>query len=322
MGVAPQNITLCPIAFASKSCTGVEQMYSNMKHETLGILHNLEKFHHYCFGQEVLIITDHKLLVAMFKKDMATLLQHILCIILKIHYYRVQILYKLAQKFLLQTGYHIEGKDKPIKDMYVWVDAIQSSVGMPDCISIEEIQHALLQDVHLQQLKTFIIAGWPHTKDELYTNIRLCWPYTDELTVIDDVILKDRCIIIPDSIKQQVLTQLHTNHIGIEKTKLLAHESVFWHNINTDIKAYIKLCATCLEFQQMQPKEKITHHNIPLRPWEVGGADVFHFKNKHYLYIVDYNSKFPVIKRLEGLSADSLIKILKTIFTKYGIPHK
>ena len=99
--------------------------------------------------------------------------------------------------------------------------------------------------------------------------------------------------------------------MGIEKTKLLAHESVFWHNINADIEAYIKLCVTCLDFQQTQPKEKIMHHNIPLSPWEVIGADIFHFKNKHYLCIVDYNRKFPVIKRLEGLSADNLINVVK-----------
>ena len=74
MGVAPQNITLCPIAFTSKSLTGAEWRYSNIEHEALGILHGLEKFHHYCFGQEVLVITDHKPLVAMFKKDVTTLL--------------------------------------------------------------------------------------------------------------------------------------------------------------------------------------------------------------------------------------------------------
>ena len=137
---------------------------------------------------------------------------------------------------------------------------------MQECISIEEIQHASLQDVHLQQLKTFIIAGWPHTKDELHTSIRPYWPYREELAVIDGVILKGRHIIIPDSLKQQVHAQLDTNHMGIEKTKLLAHESVFWHSINANIEAYIKLCATCLEFKQIQPKEKIMHHNIALRP--------------------------------------------------------
>ena len=193
---------------------------------------------------------------------------------------------------------------------------------IPECISIEEIQHVLSQDAHLQQLKTFIIAGWPHTKDELHTDIRPYWPYRDKLVVIDGVILKGRHIIIPDSLKQQVLMQLHTNHMGIEKTKLLAHESVFWHNIKANIEAYIKLCATSLEFQQTQPKERITPHDIQLRPWVIIGEDVFHFKNKHYLCIVDYNNKFPVVERLEGLSADNLIKTVKTIFAKYGIPHK
>ena len=49
-GVAHQNIALRPIAFASKSLTGVEWRYSNIEWEALGILHGLEKFHHYCFG--------------------------------------------------------------------------------------------------------------------------------------------------------------------------------------------------------------------------------------------------------------------------------
>ena len=66
--VVPDNTSLRPIAFASKSLTGAEQRYSNIKREALGILHGLEKFHHYCFGREVLVITDHKPLIAMFKK--------------------------------------------------------------------------------------------------------------------------------------------------------------------------------------------------------------------------------------------------------------
>ena len=213
-------------------------------------------------------------------------------------------------------------RTNPMKDMDVWVDSIQNSNDMLKCISMEEIQQASSQDDHLQQLKKFIIAGWPNTKDELYTNIRPYWPYRDKLAVIDGIILKGWCIVIPNSLRQQVLTQLHTSHMAIEKTKLLAHDSVFWSNINTDIKAYIKHCTTCLKFQQMQPKEKITHHNIPLRPWEVVSTDVVHFKNKHYLCIVDYNSKFPVIKRLEDLSVENLISLVKIIFAKYCIPCK
>ena len=64
------------------------------------------------------------------------------------------------------------------------------------------------------------------------------------------------------------------------------------------------------------------HHDIALRPWEVLGADVFHFSNNNYLCIVDYHSKFPVIKKMEGLSTESLIATAKVIFAEYGIPCK
>ena len=52
------------------------------------------------------------------------------------------------------------------------------------------------------------------------------------------------------------------------------------------------------------------------------GADLFHFNNKNYLCIVDYYSKFPVVKRMEGLSTENLIIRVKVIFAEYGIPHK
>ena len=91
------------------------------------------------------------------------------CILLKIHQYRVQIIYKPGPEIFiadwLLRNNHMEGKDKPIKDMDVWVDAIQNSIDMPECISMADIQQASSQDDHLQQLKKFITAGWPDTKD-------------------------------------------------------------------------------------------------------------------------------------------------------------
>ena len=134
--------------------------------------------------------------------------------------------------------------------------------------------------------------------------------------------MKGRCMIIPAVLKQQMLDLLHTNHLGIEKTKLLMQESIYWVDINTDIDKHIKRCNMCFEFRQMKPKEKMVHHDIPLRPWEVLSADIFHFNNKNYLCIADYLSKFPVIKWMEGLSTASLITTTKVIIAEYGIPCK
>ena len=71
----PDNTTLHPLAFASKSLTITEHMYSNIEREALDILHRLKKIHHYCFVRDVYVITNHNPLVAIFKKDVATLSQ-------------------------------------------------------------------------------------------------------------------------------------------------------------------------------------------------------------------------------------------------------
>ena len=75
-------------------------------------------------------------------------------------------------------------------------------------------------------------------------------------------------------------------------------------------------------FQQMQPKEKIIHQDIPVRLWDIVGADMFNINNNNYLCMIDYHSKFPIIKKTKGLSADSLILACKTIFSEYRIPKR
>ena len=96
------------------------------------------------------------------------------------------------------------------------VDAIQSMIDVLECISILQIQQATVQDEHLQCLKNIIISGWPTTKDQLQIDIKPYWSYKDYLAVIDSIVIKGRCIIIPKGLKQQVLDQLHVNHMGIK----------------------------------------------------------------------------------------------------------
>ena len=159
-------------------------------------------------------------------------------------------------------------------------------------------------------------------KDEIHINIRPYWSYRDNLAVIDGVVMKGRHIIVPVELKQQVLNQLHLNHMDIKKKPTCMRIGLLGLNINSNIEKHVKNCITCLEFQQTQPKEKIIHHEIPLRPWDVLGADIFQLNNKNYLCIVGYHSKFPVIKKMEGLSAENRITTIKVIFAEYGIPHR
>ena len=141
------------------------------------------------------------------------------------------------------------------------------------------------------------------------------------MAVIDGVTIKDQHIVMPETLQQQALKQLHINHMGTEKNKLLACESVYWVGIYADIENHIKMFYKP-SFQQTQPREKIIHHNIPAKSWEVVGADTFTLNNKYYLFIVDYHSKFPNVKRAEDMSVESLILACKVIFSKYGLTKR
>ena len=60
----------------------------------------------------------------------------------------------------------------------------------------------------------------------------------------------------------------------------------------------------------MQPKENNIHHKISDKLWRVIEADMFTSDNKNYICGVDNHSKYSVIRKTEGLSADSLILAL------------
>ena len=111
----PDNATLHPTAFTSLSPLSAQWHYNNIEWESLGILHGLEKFHHYCFAKEVCVITDHKSLVAIISKDVAMLSQHLQYIMMHIHQYRVCIIYNhgpdLYTADWLSLNNHTEKRD-------------------------------------------------------------------------------------------------------------------------------------------------------------------------------------------------------------------
>ena len=94
--------------------------------------------------RKVSIITGHKPLIAIFKKDKTTLLQRLHCIPLRIHQYRIRILYKtgtdLFKEEWLSLQNHKENKDNGISGMRINIDAIHAVVDIPECMSIQDIQ--------------------------------------------------------------------------------------------------------------------------------------------------------------------------------------
>ena len=70
-------------------------------------------------------------------------------------------------------------------------------------------------------------------------------------------------------------------------------------------------------------KGNLQPHDIRSRAWEVVGTDLFNCNNHEYLIIADYYSKFPIIRKMNGLTTSNLvISTMKQVFSGHGIPSR
>uniref|UniRef100_A0A3Q2Q1F1 Integrase catalytic domain-containing protein n=1 Tax=Fundulus heteroclitus TaxID=8078 RepID=A0A3Q2Q1F1_FUNHE len=60
---------------------------------------------------------------------------------------------------------------------------------------------------------------------------------------------------------------------------------------------------------------------IPDEPWQKVGTDLFYLDGKNYLLVIDYLSNYPEIALLPNMSAACVIKHMKSIFARHGIPQ-
>ena len=58
--------------------------------------------------------------------------------------------------------------------------------------------------------------------------------------MFDGSAMNGKRTVIPFILQNQILEQLHSNHIGNEKISLLVRESVYWVNMNPDIKSTVR----------------------------------------------------------------------------------
>ena len=129
--------------------------------------------------------------------------------------------------------------------------------------------------------------------------------------------------MIPATQQHLVLSQLHEGHQGSAKTKLRAKDCVYWAGITNDIESLVANCPTCQRFQNAQPRETLLQHNVPTRPWQVVGTDLFSFEGDNFLIIADYYSKFPFVRKLPvPCTSSAVINATKQIFAEHGIPGR
>ena len=145
------------------------------------------------------------------------------------------------------------------------------------------------------------------------------WENRSHLTIVDDLLLYDDRILIPRSMRLQILDCIHTVHLGLTKCRSRACTSVWWPGLSTQIGELITRCHTCAK-EQPTPRELLMPSSFPARPWERVATDLYDFQGRKYIIVVDYYSRWFDIKELSDETSHSVIKALKEVFATHGIP--
>jgi len=113
---------------------------------------------------------------------------------------------------------------------------------------------------------------------------------------------------------------VHAGHLGINSCLRRARELIYWPGMTRDIRQHVQACSVCATYPDKQPLETLRRHDLPERPWQKVGTDIFTFCDRNYLVTVDYFSNFIEVDYLPDTQSHTVITKMKLQFARYGIP--
>ena len=311
-----------PVAFASKALTPTQERYAQIEKEALAIVFGCEKFHHYIFGRSVVIESDHKPLEIIATKPLHAVPLRLQRMLIRLQLYNPTIRYKSGREIpvadTLSRHYIESGQD----DTEIEAHIHEINKAMPiTSDKWAELKLATAQDDQLQQLARLVRQGWPEKQTKVPSQLRDFWNVRDEITESDGLLFKAQRIIIPSPLRNEMLAQIHVGHLGMEKCKLRAKDTIYWPGINAQIESMVQVCQTCQEYQNCHQREPMISQEIPSRPWQKVASDLFFWNNTNYIVVVDYYSRWFEMAKLTNITSGTVITQLKSIFAKMGIPE-
>ncbi|KAK9702657.1 Integrase zinc binding domain [Popillia japonica] len=179
---------------------------------------------------------------------------------------------------------------------------------------------AITNDEVLSQVKNFCINGWPANKNKIPDNIKHYCKLRNDLNLTEDLLLLNEKVIVPQSLRQDMLKLIYEGYNGIEKSKARARQVLYWPKMSQEIENHVKACKTCEKFSKQNTKEEMLPYQTPQRPWERVGADIFTYGNQSYLVVYDAYSNWLECNEIYHKSGDEVVKQLKLLFSRFGIP--
>ena len=282
-----------PVTCASRYLKTSEKNYYPIENEMLAVTWGCLKMNMYLHGlPHFLIETDHKPLIPILNnKQIGEMSPRIQDMRLKLLKYTFTAQHvpgtKMEDADALSRAPHqhptpTDTIDEEI-EFYVQEIIKQMPASTP---YLKKGRKATKIDTQLQDLSKIMMQGWPKSRQECPMNIQPFWDSRHDLTMVDGLMLKGSRIVVPASMKADVLERLHNAHQGMDRTKRRARQSCYWPGMNSEIERIINKCKECRKFKPSKMKEELKPRPVPTRPWEKVGSDLFELQRKNFIIII------------------------------------
>ncbi|GFO14288.1 Pol polyprotein [Plakobranchus ocellatus] len=277
------------------------------------------------------LLTDHKPLVPLINsKDLSETPIRCQRMLIRLMRYKPKAEYRpgptmvtsdtLSRCFTSTSSRTLEVEQNLQNDIQFHVDVITSTWPITD-EKLKEIKAKTQEDPILKTAFEYTTSGWPMYKEDVKLAARELYGVRNELSMVDGLLLRGDCIIIPYKMRKEILNRIHDGHPGISKSRERAKQAVWWPGISKDIQQMVAGCRHCLEKSPIQQKEPLMTSELPDRPFQKVAVDICELNRETYLVSVDYYSRYIDINKLSNITSNTVINKMKMNFSQHGIPE-
>ncbi|KAI2647390.1 Transposon Tf2-8 polyprotein [Labeo rohita] len=316
-----------PVAYCSRRLTGSETRYAQIEKEGLAGVWACERFQKYLVGMETFkLITDHKPLIPLINsKDLDTVPVRCQRLLMRLMRFNAKAEFAPGKSLVVADALSRSPLDTTedfmTAEVSCHVDAVISCLPVSQR-KLTEIKMETQKDEQLRTVQSFIIKGWPKYTKSVPNNVQSFYKWKDSLSVSDGLVVLGNRIVIPKTMRHEMLGRIHDGHQGLSKCRARAQEAVWWPGISEDLRRKIETCEFCIENKRAQHKEPLQSTPLPERPWQRIAIDLCMHKGKQYLVVSDYYSRYLEILLLQATTSEHVIQRLKALFARFGIPEQ
>ena len=314
-----------PVAFISRALSSTEEKYAQIEKEALATTWACERLADYLIGKTFHIETDHKPLVPLLGTknldEMPPRIQRLRMRLLRFDFTISHVPGKelTTADALSRAPSKSTSRVKQEEEIEVYVENILLQLPASDK-RLEEIAAAQKEDPICRKLFEYCKEGWPDMIQKLPSLLSPYWSSRGEISQVQGLLLKGPRLIIPSSMRLEILDRIHDGHQGIVKCRRRTKDSVWWPGLGKQLEEMVTNCRKCIEHRKPN-SEPMIPSAVPARPWQVLGTDLFSLNGRTYLLVVDYFSRFIEISiLLVSQKSSETIRALKSIFARHGIP--